>query len=77
MIVEIIYGKTLPAGSQGNRGEFPDSSLRMVGGDLNLALYRAMGLKQESMDIRGGVYQRALICAILRHNTFQPTACVC
>eukprot|EP00439_Symbiodinium_sp_Y106_P037617 s4917_g4.t1 len=26
MIVEIIYGKTLPQGGQGNRGEFPDSS---------------------------------------------------
>ena len=25
-IIQIIYGKTLPAGSQGNRGEFPDSA---------------------------------------------------
>ena len=26
MIVEIIYGKTLPVGGQGNRGQYPDSS---------------------------------------------------
>eukprot|EP00439_Symbiodinium_sp_Y106_P062619 s3519_g9.t1 len=26
MIVETIYGKTLPLGGQGNRGEYPDSS---------------------------------------------------
>ena len=30
MIVEIIYGKTLPLGGQGNRGEFPDSSYTRV-----------------------------------------------
>ena len=107
MIVEIIYGKTLPLGGQGNRGEFPDSSytrvleragtdrvrvcafhlnnivaskrvsvaheclawmfadcihyqVDLIGGDANMALYRAMGSKQESMDIRGGMYQSLL-----------------
>ena len=30
MIVEIIYGKTLPLGGQGNRGEFPDRSYTRV-----------------------------------------------
>ena len=29
----------------------------LVGGDANMALYRATGRKQESMDIRGGMYQ--------------------
>ena len=107
MIVEIIYGKTLPLGGQGNRGEYPDSSytrtleragtdrvrvcafhlnnvvaskkisiaheclatmfadclhyqVDLIGGDANMALYRAMGSKQESMDIRGGMYQSLL-----------------
>ena len=107
MIVEIIYGKTLPIGGQGNRGQFPDSSytrvleragtdrvrvcafhlnnvvaskkisiaheclatmftdcihyqVDLIGGDANMALYRAMGSKQESMDIRGGMYQSLL-----------------
>ena len=107
MIVEIIYGKTLPLGGQGNRGEFPDRSytrvleraatdrvrvcafhlnnivaskkvsvahgclasmfadcihyqVDLIGGDANMALYRAMGSKQESMDIRGGMYQSLL-----------------
>ena len=107
MIVEIIYGKTLPTGGQGNRGQYPDSSytrtleragtdrvrvcafhlnnvvaskkisiaheclatmfadclhyqVDLIGGDANMALYRAMGSKQESMDIRGGMYQSLL-----------------
>ena len=107
MIVEIIYGKTLPLGGQGNRGEFSDSSytrvleragtdrvrvcafhlnnivaskkisiaheclasmfadcihyqVDLIGGDANMALYRAVGSKQESMDIRGGMYQSLL-----------------
>ena len=107
MIVEIIYGKTLPLGGQGNRGQYPDSSytraleragtdrmrvcafhlnnvvaskkisiaheclatmfadclhyrVDLIGGDANMALYRAMGSKQESMDIRGGMYQSLL-----------------
>ena len=107
MIVEIIYRKTVPAASQANRGEFPDSSLNrtleragsdrigicmfhlkntvaatkvalaheclgtmladclhyqvdLIGGDPNMALSGAMGHKQESMDIRGGMYQSLL-----------------
>ena len=107
MIVEIIYGKTLPLGGQGNRGEFRDRDytrtleragtdrirvcafhlnsgvaskkisiaheclasmfadclhyqVDLIGGDANMALYRAMGSKQESMDIRGGMYQSLL-----------------
>ena len=32
----------------------------LIGGDANMALYRAMGSKQESMDIRGGMYQSLL-----------------
>ena len=32
----------------------------LIGGDANVALYRAMGSKQESMDIRGGMYQSLL-----------------
>ena len=104
MMVEIIYGKTLKVGLQGNRDDFPKASLQttltragtdrirvcmfhlnsgvagdkvalahealgtmyadclhyqvdLVGGDANMALYRATGRKQESMDIRGGMYQ--------------------
>ena len=104
MIVEIIYGKTLKVGLQGNRDDFPKASLQttltragsdrirvcmfhlnsgvagdkvalahealgsmyadclhyqvdLVGGDANMTLYRATGRKQESMDIRGGMYQ--------------------
>ena len=104
MIVEIIYGKTLKIGLQGNRDDFPKARLTttltragsdritvcmfhlnsqtaaakvalahealgamyadclhyqvdLVGGDATLALYRAAGRKQESMDIRGGMYQ--------------------
>ena len=29
----------------------------LVGGDANMALYRSTGRKQESMVIRGGMYQ--------------------
>ena len=29
----------------------------LIGGDPNMALYRSMGRKQESMDIRGGMYR--------------------
>ena len=32
----------------------------LIGGDANMALYRAMGSKQESMDIRGGMNQSLL-----------------
>eukprot|EP00439_Symbiodinium_sp_Y106_P058187 s3030_g8.t1 len=32
----------------------------LIGGDANMALYRAMGSKQESVDIRGGMYQSLL-----------------
>eukprot|EP00439_Symbiodinium_sp_Y106_P064851 s2502_g10.t1 len=107
MIVEIIYGKTLPIGQQGNRDDFPKSALTncltragsdrirvcmfhlnnviaatkvalahealgtmfadclhyqvdLLGGDANIALYRATGRKQESMDIRGEMYRSLL-----------------
>ena len=32
----------------------------LLGGDANMALFRATGRKQESMDIRGGMYQSLL-----------------
>ena len=104
MIVEIIYGKTLKVGLQGNRDDFCKSMMTttltragsdtiracmfhlnsgiagdkvalahealgtvytdclhyqidLVGGDANMALYRATGRKQGCMDIRGGMYQ--------------------
>ena len=107
MIVEIVYGKTLPIGQQKNRDDFSKSALTncltragsdrtrvcmfhlnnviaatkvalahealgtmfadclhyqvdLLGGDANMALFRATGRKQESMDIRGGMYQRLL-----------------
>ena len=107
MIVEIIYGKTLPIGRQGNRDDFPMASLTntltragsdrirvcmfhlnnvcaagkvalahealgtmfadclhyqvdLLGGDANRAMYRATGRKQESVDIRGSMYQSLL-----------------
>ena len=30
MIVDSTFGKTLPTGGQGNRGEFPDSALTRI-----------------------------------------------
>ena len=137
MMVEIIYGKTLKVGLQGNRDDFPKASLQttltragtdrirvcmfhlnsgvagdkvalahealgtmyadclhyqvdLVGGDANMALYRATGRKQESMDIRGGMYQslwdyfleawvkelhRLRTCASQGYNTFLQTVC--
>ena len=106
-IVEIVYGKTLPAGQQGYQNEFADScytatltragsdrirvcmfhmsntvaaskvalahealatmicdcmyyQVDLIGGDANMALYRAGGRKQESMDIKGGMYMNIL-----------------
>ena len=62
----------------------------LIGGDANMALYRAMGSKQESMDIRGGMYQSLLDYLLeaysespscphffaLEHNMSLRTACV-
>ena len=110
MIVDSVFGKTLPQGSQGNRGDFPPSTMTspltragvdtmrvcvfhmdskvankkvglahecfasmfmdrlhyqvdLIVGDANMALYRysgSSGSKQESIDIRGGLYQSTL-----------------
>ena len=136
MIVEIIYGKTLKVGLQGNRDDFPKASLQttltragsdrirvcmfhlnsgvagdkvalahealgamyadclhyqvdLVGGEANMALYRATGRKQESMDIReectrvsgttslkpGLKLHRLRTCASQGYNTFLQTVC--
>ena len=121
MIVEIVYGKTLPIGQQGNRDDFPMASLTntltragsdrirvcmfhlnnvcaavglhyqvdLLGGDAYMAMYRATGRNQESMDIRGSMYQTLLdyfleawakahkvhICALPGYSTFPQTAC--
>ena len=60
----------------------------LIGGDPNMDLYRYSGTRQESMDIKGGMYQsilnyfleawakspRCMPFASRRHNTFLPTA---
>ena len=47
----------------------------LIGGDPNMALYRARASSTTTSN-RGLSHQRALICAILRYNMFQPTVCV-
>ena len=60
----------------------------LIGGDANVALYRAAGRNQESIDIRGGMYQSTLDyfvealtespcqCATLGCSIFRQTASV-
>ena len=61
----------------------------LLGGDANMAMYRATGRNQESMDIRGSMYQTLLdyfleawakahkvhICALPGYSTLPQTAC--
>ena len=47
----------------------------LIGGDPNMALYRAMGRKQESMDIRGGMYHSLLDYWRLGLNLHCPYLC--
>ena len=104
VIVDIVFGKTLPQGSQGYRQQVPPSSLTapltragmnsmrvcafhlnlkvasgqvsvpherlasmfldyqvdLIGADPNMRLYRYSDTRQESMDIKGGMYQSTL-----------------
>ena len=119
MIVEIIYGKTLKVGLQGNRDDFPKASLQttltragsdrirvcmfhlnsgvagdkvalahealgamyadclhdqvdLVGGDANMALYRAAGTTSLKPGLK---LHRLRTCASQGYNTFLQTVC--
>ena len=76
MIVKIIYGKTIPAGSQGNRGDFlthPCSYLEREGSDrirvcmfhLNNTIAEArVALAHESHECLGAMFADCLRCQV-------------